>query len=75
MNTPFQNMHDENMSFVEKEVTGGTEIIKIPAVKEWTLKDLKYTCKRNKVKGYTKMSRDELVAAVENIIAGMKGVK
>lgn len=47
-------------------------IINIPAIYTWTLKELKYACKKNKVKGYTKMSREELVTAVENIVLNFK---
>lgn len=44
-------------------------VIKIPAVTEWTLKELRYACKHNKVKGYTKMDRDELIVEVNEIIS------
>lgn len=51
---------------------GGREpVIVIPPVETWTLKDLKFTCSHNKVKGYTRMSRDELIAAVKEIIKNL----
>ena len=43
-------------------------IIKIPSVEEWTTTQLKYTCRNNKVKGYTKMSRAQLIVAVKEVI-------
>ncbi|MFT8313191.1 MAG: hypothetical protein ABF633_02930 [Clostridium sp.] len=43
-------------------------IIHMPSVKEWNITQLRYACKKNKVKGYTKMNRDQLIVAVENII-------
>lgn len=49
-----------------------TVIINIPRVEDWTLTQLRYTCKRNKVKGYTKMTREELIANVKEIIKNMK---
>lgn len=47
-------------------------IINIPAVELWTITDLKYTCKKNKVKNYTKMSREELIKNVKDIIERYK---
>lgn len=52
---------------VEKPV-----ILNIPNVETWTMTDLKYTCKRNKVKGYTKMTKDELIVAVNGVIEKLK---
>ncbi|MCJ8008917.1 hypothetical protein ACFFF5_21115 [Lederbergia wuyishanensis] len=43
-------------------------IIEIPPVESWTLKDLKYTCRRNKVKGYTTMNREQLISSVKEIL-------
>lgn len=43
-------------------------IINIPGVKEWTITDLRKCCSKNKVKGYTKMSREELEEEVSRII-------
>jgi len=43
-------------------------IINIPAVETWTITDLRYTCRKNKIKGYTKMNRDELIIEVNSII-------
>jgi hypothetical protein len=43
-------------------------IIKIPALSEWTITELRYTCRKNKVKGYTKMTREQLIIEVNEII-------
>ncbi|UZW13209.1 hypothetical protein OSC52_15335 [Clostridium pasteurianum] len=43
-------------------------IIKIPSVKEWNRTQLRYACRKNKVKGYTKMNREQLIVAVEKIL-------
>lgn len=50
-------------------------VIRIPPVEEWTLKDLKYTCRHHKVKGYTKMSKDQLIIEVKKIIQRIKEEK
>lgn len=47
-------------------------IINIPSVEEWNVTQLRYTCKKNKVKGYTKMDRDELIVAVKEVISKLK---
>lgn len=44
-------------------------IINIPSVDTWTLTSLRYACKKNKVKGYTKMNRNQLVEEVKAIIS------
>lgn len=55
--------------FDAKEVKGNdTVVIKMPGVESWSIKELKYTCKHNKVKGYTKMNREELIQEVKSII-------
>jgi len=43
-------------------------IINIPAVETWTITDLRYTCRKNKIKGYTKMDRQQLIIEVNEII-------
>ncbi|MGE7650503.1 hypothetical protein ACQKM1_22410 [Peribacillus frigoritolerans] len=48
-------------------------IINIPSVENWSKTDLLYTCKKNKIKGYTRMSKDQLIVEVKKIIAAMKG--
>ena len=45
--------------------------IKVPGVEEWTLKELRYCCKNHKVKGYTKMNREQLKAAVKKILENL----
>lgn len=50
-------------------------IINIPPVEEWPLKELKMVCKHNKIKGYTKMERSELIKHVKEIIKKMKPIK
>lgn len=52
-----------------------TAIINIPYVESWTLTQLRYACKNNKVKGYTKMNRAELENAVQGIINKMNSKK
>lgn len=47
-------------------------VINIPPVEEWSLKELKSVCKHNKIKGYTKMDRVELIDHVRKIIKKMK---
>lgn len=55
----------------EKQIIGDdTIIINIPSVETWGVTALKYACKKNKVKGYTKMSKDQLIEAVKEIIKG-----
>lgn len=47
------------------------EIIHIPKVEEWTITSLRYTCKHNNIKGYTKMSKEQLIKEAGNIINNM----
>ena len=54
--------------FDSREIKGEAVIIKIPSLEEWTITDLRKTCKKNKVKGYTKMSREQLIKAVRQIL-------
>lgn len=56
-------------------MTEKTIIIEIPPVEEWTLTDLRHTCRHNKVKGYTKMKKEQLVKEVERIIRNGTGGK
>lgn len=57
----------------EKEIKGTDEIIiEIPAVETWPITHLRFTCKKNKVKGYTKMNREQLVEAVKEIMQNFK---
>jgi hypothetical protein len=53
----------------------GEEIvtINIPAVETWNITQLRYTCKKNKVKGYTKMKKPQLIEEVKKVIANLKG--
>ena len=43
-------------------------LINIPKVEDWTITDLRYTCKKNKIKSYTKMNKEQLINAVKKII-------
>lgn len=52
-----------------------TIVINIPPVEEWSLKQLKSVCRHNKIKGYTKMNREQLVKHVKEIIKNMKPTK
>lgn len=47
-------------------------VINIPAVETWPITHLRNACKRNKVKGYTKMDREQLIVAVKAIIEGSR---
>ncbi|HEY2493071.1 MAG TPA: hypothetical protein VGI33_09190 [Paenibacillus sp.] len=52
---------------------GGQAItINIPPVEKWTLRDLKSVCRHNKIKGYTKMSREQLIVHVREILGHME---
>lgn len=51
------------------------ETFSIPPVKDWTLTDLKYACKNNNVKGYSKMNKGQLVEVVEGLFAQMEADK
>ncbi len=53
-------------------IEGEPITIKIPSVEEWTMTSLKNCCKKNKVKGYTRMNRDQLIAEVKKIIKNFK---
>lgn len=58
--------------FKENHIVGnGKTVIKIPDVEEWNITALRNCCKKNKVKGYTKMSKCELVAKVKEIIKNL----
>lgn len=46
--------------------------IHIPSVDSWTITDLRYTCRRNKVKGYTAMDREQLIEEVKKVINKFK---
>lgn len=54
------------------ECRGDKQTIKIPAIETWPITHLRKACKKNKVKGYTKMNRNELIAAVKEVIKGMQ---
>lgn len=49
-----------------------TVVINIPAIETWPITHLRNTCKKNKVKGYTKMDREQLVQEVKKIVDNMK---
>lgn len=57
--------------FNENEIKGESVTIRVPSVESWTLKELKYCCKNNKVKGYTKMNKEQLVVAVKKILENL----
>ncbi|MEK4091699.1 hypothetical protein [Viridibacillus sp. FSL H8-0110] len=48
-----------------------TIVINIPSVDTWNLTQLRFTCKNKKVKGYTKMSREQLIEEVKRIFADL----
>lgn len=58
--------------FEEKHIVGEEKVtIKMPGVEEWTLTQLRHCCK-GKVKGYTKMNREQLIKEVKEIIKECK---
>ena len=46
--------------------------INIPSIESWTITELRYTCRRNKVKGYTKMDKEQLIEEVKKVINKFK---
>lgn len=48
-------------------------ILDMGKLEDWPITHLRRACQRNKIKGYTSMNRDELVAAVRGIIQRSKG--
>ncbi|WP_176546799.1 hypothetical protein [Bacillus pseudomycoides] len=48
-----------------------TVVINIPSVEEWPMKQLKSVCRHNKIKGYTKMTREQLMHHVRVILGHM----
>lgn len=50
------------------EIKGEAIIIQMPKVEDWAISHLRKACKKNKVKGYTKMTKEQLVEAVKQII-------
>lgn len=58
--------------FETHEIKGTDKVsIRVPGIDEWSLSDLKKCCKKNKVKGYTKMSKKQLQEAVKEIVRGI----
>lgn len=49
-----------------------TIIINVPGVESWSLKELRSCCKNNKVTGYTKMNREQLIEEVRDIIKKLR---
>jgi|GEM_PF-3193542 len=50
------------------EIKGEAVTIELPSLEEWPISHLRKACKKNKVKGYSKMSKEELVKAVRRIL-------
>lgn len=48
-------------------IKGEAITIQIPKIEDWTISDLRKACKKNKVKGHTKMTKEQLVEAVKQI--------
>lgn len=59
------------MMFEQKEIKGESTTIRVPGAESWTLKELKYCCKNHKIKGYTKMTKEQLVVAVKEILKNL----
>ena len=75
-NLPYdESLEPSEPIFEEAVKTVEPVIINIPGVHTWTKTDLLYTCKKNKVKGYTRMDKPQLIEEVKKIISGMKGEK
>lgn len=49
-------------------IKGEAVTIKMPKLEDWPITQLRKTCKKNKVKGYTKMTKEQLVEAVRQIL-------
>ncbi|WP_170961565.1 hypothetical protein [Bacillus toyonensis] len=49
-------------------MTEKTITINILPVERWTIRDLKSVCRHHKIKGYAKMSRDQLMVHVREIL-------
>ena len=47
-------------------------IINMPSIDSWNITALRYTCRKNKVKGYIKMDREQLIIEVKKIIHNFK---
>ncbi|MPM73499.1 hypothetical protein SDC9_120479 [bioreactor metagenome] len=63
------------MDSTTHEIRGKAITIQIPKIEDWTISDLKKCCKKNKVKGYTKMTKYQLVEAVKQIIDNFNKTK
>lgn len=62
--------------FKTQEIKGTDKVlIRIPGIDEWSLSELKYCCKKNKVKGYTKMSKEQLQEVVKEIVKSISESK
>lgn len=55
--------------FENEKIKGDAITINVPAVKDWNITELRRCCKKNKVKGYTKMDKQQLANEVEKILA------
>lgn len=54
--------------FESKSIQGqGSVTISMGRVEDWPISQLRYTCKKNKVKGYTTMTKEALVVEVKKI--------
>lgn len=55
--------------FEQNHIQGNDEVlIKIPRCEKWTISQLRYCCKKHKIKGYNKMNKDQLVREVKEIL-------
>lgn len=43
-------------------------VLSMGRLEDWPITHLRNACKKNKVKGYTKMSKDELIQEVKRIL-------
>lgn len=49
------------------EIKGEAVTIQIPKLEDWPISHLRKACKKNKVKGYTTMTKEQLVEAVRQL--------
>ena len=65
----------EMLDTSSREIKGEAVTIELPSLEEWPISHLRKACKKNKVKGYSKMSKDELVEAIKQLLRGLDNKK
>ena len=64
----FLNLFICEVKIFMTEIATKEVALNIPSVDDWTLTDLRKCCRKNKVKGYAKFSREQLILAVKDVI-------